>query len=185
MFLARFDQGSPVKAKYGALPSIGCCCFKFGMKYVRHVTGSRSCQRHTESCRIYHQRHRGSCSKLQASLIATWPPRLCILFWAAYKQHTKWKSTSLLSPKPCIILNLSSNCRYGLLVYNGSVHYWHMSRVLQREGLRCHLLPSEQTVVDAVRKLPDKQSWLSCLLLQLALGQLEVIADSSTTTASS
>ena len=59
-------------------------------------------------------------------------------------------------------------------MYNGSVHYWHISRVLQREGLRCHLLPSEQTVVDAVRKLPDKQEWLSSLLLQLALGQLEV-----------
>lgn len=40
--------------------------------------------------------------------------------------------------------------------------------------MRCHLLPSGQTVVDAVRKLPDKQEWLSSLLLQLALGQLEV-----------
>ena len=70
----------------------------------------------------------------------------------------------------------SVNCRYGLIVYNGSVHYWHISRVLQREGLRCHLLPSEQTVVDAVRKLPDKKEWLSSLLLQLALGQLEVIS---------
>ena len=65
-------------------------------------------------------------------------------------------------------------CRYGVLVYNGSVHYWHISRVLQREGMRSHLLPSEQIVVNAVRKLPDKQEWLSSLLLQLALGQLEV-----------
>ena len=70
---------------------------------------------------------------------------------------------------------LSINCRYGVLVYNGSVHYWQISRILQREGLQCHLLPSEQIVVDAVRKLPDKQEWLSSLLLQLALGQLEVI----------
>lgn len=79
-------------------------------------------------------------------------------------------------------LTLSINCRYGILVYNGSVHYWQISRVLQREGLRYHLLPSEQVVVDAVRKLPDKQEWLSSLLLQLALGQLEVIckADRST-----
>lgn len=67
--------------------------------------------------------------------------------------------------------------RYGLLVYNGSVHYWRISRILQRDGLRAHLLPSEQTVVDAVRKLPDKQEWLSSLLLQLSLGQLEVILD--------
>lgn len=70
----------------------------------------------------------------------------------------------------------SANCRYGFIVYNGSVHYWQISRVLQREGLRCHLLPSEQSVVDAVRRLPDKKEWLSSLLLQLALGQLEVIS---------
>jgi hypothetical protein len=59
-------------------------------------------------------------------------------------------------------------------VYNGSVHYWHISQALQSEGRRCHLLASAQTVVDAVRKLSDKQEWLSCLLLQLALAQLEV-----------
>ena len=59
-------------------------------------------------------------------------------------------------------------------MYNGSVHYWHISQALQREGRRCHLLASAQTVVDAVRKLSDKQGWLSCLLLQLALAQLEV-----------
>lgn len=75
---------------------------------------------------------------------------------------------------PGNMLMQTVNCRYSLLVYNGSVHYWRISRVLQREGLRCHLLPSGQTVVDAVRKLPDKQEWLSSLLLQLALGQLEV-----------
>ena len=65
-------------------------------------------------------------------------------------------------------------CRYGFLVYNGSVHYWRISQALQREGRRCHLLASTQTIVDAVRKLSDKQGWLSCLLLQLALAQLEV-----------
>jgi len=59
-------------------------------------------------------------------------------------------------------------------VYNGSVHYWHISQALQREGRRCHLLASAQTVVDAARQLSDKQGWLSCLLLQLALAQLEV-----------
>lgn len=154
------------------------------MKLVRHVTGSRSRQRYTESCRTYHHRHRGSCSKLQASLTAAWPQQAFHLVFEAHCQHINAKLQELFCPKPCNTLNLSSNCRYSLLVYNGSVHYWHISRVLQREGLRCHLLPSEQTVVDAVRKLPDRQSWLSCLLLQLALGQLEVIADSSTTTTS-
>ena len=71
-----------------------------------------------------------------------------------------------------------AKCRYGFLVYNGSVHYWHISQALQREGRRSHLLPSTQAVVDAVRKLPDKQEWLSFLLLQLALTQLEVFPSS-------
>ena len=64
--------------------------------------------------------------------------------------------------------------RYGFLVYNGSVHFWHVSRPLQREGLHAHLLASQQQIVDAVRKLPDKQEWLSRLLLQTSLAQLEV-----------
>ena len=68
----------------------------------------------------------------------------------------------------------ASCCRYGWLVYNGSVHYWRIARILHREGLRTHLLASQQTVVDAVRKLPDQQGWLASMLLQLALSQLEV-----------
>ena len=59
-------------------------------------------------------------------------------------------------------------------MYNGSIHYWHVARLLHRDGLRVHVLPSQQTVVDAVRKLPDQQEWLASLLLQLALSQLEV-----------
>lgn len=65
--------------------------------------------------------------------------------------------------------------RYGFLVYNGSVHFWHASRPLQREGLHAQLLGPQQQVVDAVRKLPGKQEWLSRLLLQTALAQLEVL----------
>lgn len=49
-----------------------------------------------------------------------------------------------------------------------------MSLPLQREGLHAHLLALQQQVVDAIRKLPGKQEWLSRLLLQLALAQLEV-----------
>lgn len=57
-FLGRFDQGSPVKAKYVAFPSIRLCCKKLiasvaitlVYENVWHVTGSRSCQRYTESC---------------------------------------------------------------------------------------------------------------------------------------
>ena len=67
------------------------------------------------------------------------------------------------------------NCRYTFLVYNGSVHYWHISRILQRDGLRAHLIASQQIVVEAVRKLPGKQDWLARLLLQLALALLEVM----------
>lgn len=36
--------------------------------------------------------------------------------------------------------------RYTFLVYNGSVHHWHVSRPLQRPGLRHHLLPSMEKV---------------------------------------
>ena len=80
--------------------------------------------------------------------------------------------TSPVSIQNCLL-------RYDVLVYNGSVHYWQVSRILQREGLRSHLLPSCQIVVDAVRKVPNKQEWLSSLLLQLALAQLEVTQNHS------
>jgi hypothetical protein len=40
----------------------------------------------------------------------------------------------------------ASNARYLFLVYNGSVHHWHVSRPLQRPGLRHHLLPFMEKV---------------------------------------
>lgn len=35
-------------------------------------------------------------------------------------------------------------CRYSHLVYNGSVHFWHVARPLQCNKLRSHLLPSQE-----------------------------------------
>lgn len=33
------------------------------------------------------------------------------------------------------------------MCYNGSVHYWRVTRVLQRDGVRVHLLPSMEQIV--------------------------------------
>jgi hypothetical protein len=33
-------------------------------------------------------------------------------------------------------------CSYAALLYNGSVHFWHAARPLQRDGLRVQLLPA-------------------------------------------
>ena len=134
------------------------------------LAGSRTCRGHVESNRTSHQRHCISCSESQVSTCSANSSLLCTLFLTQAQ-----KMRAIVLTEPDHKLTLSICCRYGVLVYNGSVHYWQISRVLQREGLRRHLLPSEQTVVDAVRKLPDKQEWLSTLLLQLALGQLEVL----------
>ena len=49
--------------------------------------------------------------------------------------------------------------RYKFLVYNGSVHFWRITRFLQTDGLRRALLPQLQKVVDAIAAvdaaLPD------------------------------
>ena len=41
----------------------------------------------------------------------------------------------------------SASRRHGFLVYNGSVHYWHVSRELQRDGVRPLLLPTLEPLV--------------------------------------
>ena len=38
-------------------------------------------------------------------------------------------------------------CRYLFLLYNGTVHYWHVSRPLQRDKMRGHLLATAEKVV--------------------------------------
>jgi hypothetical protein len=43
-------------------------------------------------------------------------------------------------------LSAASPSRYTFLVYNGSVHHWHVSRPLHTVGLRHHLLPSLEQV---------------------------------------
>jgi hypothetical protein len=58
-----------------------------------------------------------------------------------------WSSCSLSSlfcaSYHKVIQVVAAPCRYSHLVYNGSVHYWHVARPLQCDKLRHHLLPSQ------------------------------------------
>lgn len=44
----------------------------------------------------------------------------------------------------CAVLCRADLYRYSHLVYNGSVHYWHVASLLQCDKLRHHLLPSQE-----------------------------------------
>ncbi|GMH40123.1 hypothetical protein BSKO_08027 [Bryopsis sp. KO-2023] len=63
----------------------------------------------------------------------------------------------------------AGNDRYAFLVYNGSVHFWHISRPLQRECLRKHLLESQQAVVEALEQVPAPEAWKVRNKINLAL----------------
>ncbi len=67
----------------------------------------------------------------------------------------------------------SNPSRYLFLVYNGSVHNWHVSRPLQRAGLRHHLLPSMEQVMQALEKVPGHEEWKVRNLMALAMCQAE------------
>ncbi|GFH19939.1 uncharacterized protein HaLaN_16976, partial [Haematococcus lacustris] len=70
-------------------------------------------------------------------------------------------------------LAASNPARYLFLVYNGSVHHWHVSRPLQRDKLRHHLLPSMEKVWQALEKVPNHEEWKVRNLMALALCQAE------------
>ncbi|KAK9813259.1 hypothetical protein WJX72_011566 [[Myrmecia] bisecta] len=63
--------------------------------------------------------------------------------------------------------------RYTFLAYNASVHYWNVSRPLQQDGKRALLLPSQQAVVEALRKVPGQEEWQARNLSNLALCCME------------
>jgi hypothetical protein len=58
-------------------------------------------------------------------------------------------------------------------VYNGSVTHWHVSRPLQRDAMRKHLLPSMEKVMGALEKVPGQEEWKVRNLMSLALCQAE------------
>ncbi|MEW5301509.1 MAG: hypothetical protein WDW36_004367 [Sanguina aurantia] len=66
-----------------------------------------------------------------------------------------------------------ANPRYTFLVYNGSVHHWHVARPLMRESLRTVLLPSMERVVAALERVPGQEAWKVRNLMNLALVQSE------------
>mmetsp|Transcript_28006 Transcript_28006/g.68923 ORF Transcript_28006/g.68923 Transcript_28006/m.68923 type:complete len:2443 (+) Transcript_28006:56-7384(+) len=49
--------------------------------------------------------------------------------------------------------------RYLFLVYDASVHYWHISRPLQKPGTRQQLISSSTTVVQALQKVSGHEEW--------------------------
>jgi hypothetical protein len=55
------------------------------------------------------------------------------------------------------------------LIYNCSVHYWRAARLLQRDGVRFHLVPSMEQVVKALEAVPSKEEWKVQLKISLAL----------------
>ena len=59
------------------------------------------------------------------------------------------------------------------MCYNASVHYWHVTRVLQRPGVRAPLLPSMEAVVKAVDGVPGQEEWKVQLRTSLALTYAE------------
>lgn len=63
--------------------------------------------------------------------------------------------------------------RYTYMCYNASVHYWHVTRELQRPGVRAPLLPSMETVVKAVDGVPGQEEWKVQLRTNLALAYAE------------
>eukprot|EP00798_Chlamydomonas_sp_ICE-L_P031647 gene31647-6844_t len=67
----------------------------------------------------------------------------------------------------------ASNPRYLFLVYNGSVHHWHVSRPLQCAEMRKHMLPSMEKVVVALEKVAGQEEWKVRCLMNLALCQLD------------
>lgn len=48
--------------------------------------------------------------------------------------------------QPCSLRRPLDNHRYSFLLYNASVYYWWASRPLQREGVRSHLLASQDRI---------------------------------------
>ncbi len=47
----------------------------------------------------------------------------------------------------------AANPRYQFMVYNASVHHWRVAAPLHRDGLRQHLLPSTEQMVQVGRLL--------------------------------
>ncbi|GLI64300.1 hypothetical protein VaNZ11_007525, partial [Volvox africanus] len=67
----------------------------------------------------------------------------------------------------------AANIRYQFLVYNASVHHWRVAAPLHRDGLRAHLLPSTDKMVQALDKVPGHEEWKVRCYTALALCQAD------------
>ena len=52
-----------------------------------------------------------------------------------------------------------SDPRYLFLVYDASVHYWNISRPLQKPGTRRYLVESSSTIIQALQKVSGHEEW--------------------------
>ena len=69
---------------------------------------------------------------------------------------------------------MKSAPRYAFLVYNGTVHYWQVSRPLQRDGKRASLLASQEPFVQAlVATVTGQEEWKARCLGALGMCYLE------------
>jgi hypothetical protein len=75
----------------------------------------------------------------------------------------------LCSDKACCAVS----CRYSHLVYNGSVHFWHVARPLQCDKLRSHLLPSQEKLCQVGLILVHAHS---CCEQEIAASDQELVA---------
>lgn len=64
--------------------------------------------------------------------------------------------------------------RHTFLIYNGSVHFWHASWVLQRAGMRKHVVEPTQRVVQFLQSVQGQNTWRARLQIALARGLAEV-----------
>ncbi|KAF8063688.1 CFAP46 [Scenedesmus sp. PABB004] len=60
--------------------------------------------------------------------------------------------------------------RHAHLVYNGSVHFWHVCRPLHTDGLRAHLLPASERLNQAEGPRPEEAPKSLGRALELAAG---------------
>lgn len=63
--------------------------------------------------------------------------------------------------------------RYKFLIYNASVHFWHVSRPLQRIGLRSQLVQPFAEMIDALNQVSEHAAWKARLLSAFGLCQYE------------
>jgi hypothetical protein len=66
------------------------------------------------------------------------------------------------------------SARYAYLVYNGSVHFWHVAHPLMRDGYWQHIQESLAEVYNAVKELEGHSVWKARLASAMAMSSAAV-----------